>query len=107
MNIKVYLMPFFLFVFSFLLSGQGEIEDEQKIIFRNENTFSASIATNGFALNYRYGKHINAYRKFIYDFDLAYIKHSKENRGPTPGSQRGFVYGKLNHFFAAGRGWLT
>lgn len=82
--------------------SQGEIDEQQRILFRDEQTFAGFINSNGIGINYRYGKRINAFNKTIYDFDLVHIKHSKEEKSPSPlyPNGRSFVYGKLNNFYS-------
>jgi hypothetical protein len=84
-----------------VLFGQGEIDEQNRILFRDEQTFAGFLNSNGLGINYRYGKRINAFNKTIYDVDLAHIKHSKEEKSPSPlyPNGRSFVYGKLNNFY--------
>ncbi len=80
---------------------QGEIDEQKKILYRDEQTFAGFINSNGLGINYRYGKRINAFNKTVYDVDLVHIKHSKEEKSPSPlyPNGRSFVYGKLNNFY--------
>jgi hypothetical protein len=82
-------------VFGLLVFGQGEIDSQKKIFYRNERSASFMLNSNGWGLNYRYGKRTNAFVKNIYDVDFAVLKDSKEVKLSAfgPGS---FVYGKLN-----------
>ena len=83
--------------------SQGEIDDQEKIFYRNERTFGAVISTNGFGGSYRYAKRLDARKKFIYEIDFHHIKHEKEYRVTfTSGQQFGssFVYGKKNSLFS-------
>jgi len=78
--------------------GQGELDEQQKIFFRNERTFAVFFSTDGWGLSYRYGKRLNYLNKRLFDLDLGVIKHPKEVRlsnpyYPTTGS---FVFGKEN-----------
>ena len=80
--------------------SQGEPDEQKKIFFRNEKTFAFTMNTNGWGINYRYAKRINAAKKWIYDGDFNVIKHQKEKKQfsiyPTAGR---FVYGKMNYAF--------
>ena len=85
-----------------LVFSQGEIDDEEKIFYRNESTFGAVISTNGFGGSYRYAKRLDARKKFIYEIDFHYIKHEKEYKVTFTSSQQlgsSFVYGKKNSLF--------
>ncbi len=83
--------------------SQGEIDEQEKIFYRNERTFGATISTNGFGGSYRYAKRLNARRKTIYEIDFHHIKHEKEYRVTFSSNQQfgsSFVYGKKNSFFS-------
>ena len=93
-NIALYL---FILFFSFNSFAQGEIDDEKKIFFRNEKTWGFFVFSNGWGGNYRYGRRINASRKFIWEAGINYIRHPKEFKLTVdPYSATRFVYGKLN-----------
>ena len=62
---------------TFSLKGQGEIDDQVSVLFRDESTFGAFLSSSGFGLNYRYGFFRDARNQFILDADLAYVKHPK------------------------------
>jgi hypothetical protein len=90
----------------FLLSmdvsfAQGDLNEQQKIFFRNEKSLGILINTDGFGLSYREGKRIDFLNKRVLEFDFGTLKHPKEVKlsNPfyqTPGT---FVFGKLNSVF--------
>lgn len=83
--------------------GQGEIDDQDKILFQDERSFSLSLNSNGFGAAYRYGLRKTYLTKTLYDIELAYIKHPKEIKTYTPSSystSRKFVNGKMNAFIS-------
>jgi hypothetical protein len=96
----------FFIVFSVLriACSQGEIDDEEKIFYRNERTFVVSLNTNGIDGGFRYAKRIDAFLKTIYEAEFAFVKDPKETKISSIGSyyyypnQTGnrYVYGKLN-----------
>jgi hypothetical protein len=93
---------FLLSVFSFLpLLAQGEIDNQQRVMLRDERTFGASLNSNGWGLNYRYGYWRNARNQFIIDGDFAYVKHPKEVKTTVAYnySTYRYVYGKENLFW--------
>ncbi len=93
-NIALYL---FILFFSSQLFAQGEIDNEKKIFFRNEKTWGFSLFSNGWGGNYRYGKRLNSFRKFIWEVDMNYIRHPKEIKiSVDPYGATRFVYGKVN-----------
>ena len=88
--------------------GQGELDEQQKIFFRNEKTIALLLNTDGYALSYREGKRIDYLNKRLFEIDLGTFRHPKEIKlsNPyyqTPGT---FVFGKLNSviFIRAGIG---
>jgi hypothetical protein len=81
--------------------GQGELNEEQKIFFRNERSFAILLNTDGFGLSYREGKRIDYLNKKLLEIEFSILKHPKEVRlsNPyyqTPGT---FVFGKINSVF--------
>ncbi len=82
---------------SFLIFSQGEIDNEEKVFFRNEKSWAFFIRNNGFGFNYMKGKRINAFRKYIWEVDMHYLKHHKELKTYYSTQSGGFVYGKT-HF---------
>jgi hypothetical protein len=85
-------------IFTLAVRGQGEIDDQQKIFFRNEKTIALLLNTDGYALSYREGKRIDYLNKRLFEVDLGTFRHPKEVKlsNPyyqTPGT---FVFGKLN-----------
>jgi hypothetical protein len=99
MNLK---SIFWLFLLSLLISvpvfSQGEIDDEKKIFYRDEKSWAFFINNNGFGGNFRKGTRINAFRKFIWEVDMHYVKHAKEIKISNSATQLNqFVYGKM-HF---------
>jgi hypothetical protein len=87
--------------------SQGDLNEQQKIFFRNEKTIAIVLNTNGYGGSYRSGKRIDYLNKKIFDIDFGTLKDSKEVRlsNPyyqTPGS---FVFGKVNSVFYLRAGW--
>lgn len=82
--------------------GQGEIDQQEKLIFQNERSVSIAITSTGFAAGYRFGKRKTYLNKNIFDIELAYIKHPKEVKvSSSPyayATSRKYVYGKTNLF---------
>lgn len=86
-----------------VIFAQGEIDDQEKIFYRNERTFAATLASNGFAGNFRYAKRIDAFRKTSYEIGFAYLKHEKEYKisySSSPQLGGSFVFGKTNSLFS-------
>ncbi|MBA4321289.1 MAG: hypothetical protein C0408_00580 [Odoribacter sp.] len=78
--------------------GQGELNEQQKIFFRNERTFAILLNTDGFGLSYREGKRINYLNKKLLEIEISTLRHPKEVKLPNPAYQTPgtFVFGKIN-----------
>lgn len=83
------------------LLAQGEIDDQLRVMLRDERTFGGSLNSNGWGLNYRYGYWRNARNQFIIDGDFAYVKHPKEVKSTISYNYNSYryVYGKENLFW--------
>jgi hypothetical protein len=82
--------------------SQGEIDDQDKIFYRNERTFAGTINTNGYGLGFRYAKRLDGYRKSTYELEFSYVKDEKETKISLNTSQQlgnSFVPGKVNAFY--------
>jgi hypothetical protein len=80
------------------LTAQGEIDEQQKVFFRNERSFALLLNSDGFGINYREAKRINYLNKRLLELDLGTLKHPKEYRVSNPYAQTAgsFIFGKLN-----------
>jgi len=83
------------------LSAQGEIDEQQRVMFRDESSFGGFLNSNGFGVNYRYGFWRDARNQFILDGDLSYVKHPKEVKIQVAYNYntRRYVFGKENLFW--------
>lgn len=80
--------------------AQGELDQQQKVFFRNERSFAALLNTDGLGISYRAAKRINFLNKRFLEFEAGTLKSPKEYRQRTMFSQGGsFVFGKLNSAF--------
>lgn len=98
------LLTIFIFIaaVSFSLSAQGEIDEQNKVFYRNERTLGLNLNTNGLGISYREGKRLDFLNKRIIDIDINIIKHPKEVKLSNPWVQAGgsFVFGKMNNLFS-------
>jgi hypothetical protein len=83
------------------LMAQGEIDDQLRVMLRDESTIGVFLNSNGFGANYRYGFWRNARNQFIIDGDFSYVKHPKEVKTTVAYdySTHRYVYGKQNLFW--------
>ncbi len=99
MRFVILIIPVILF--STFVFSQGEIQ-ETRMYNRDAKTFALLLKSNGFGLNYRYGKRIDGYRKNLYGITLTTIKSFKETKTQNPylsNSNKKFVFGKTNSVF--------
>ncbi|MEZ5072520.1 MAG: hypothetical protein R2751_16520, partial [Bacteroidales bacterium] len=89
--------------------AQGEIDEDIRLMFRDESTYAISLNSNGFGLNYRYGFWRDARNQFLLEGEFGYAKHPKETKvlGNYAYSTRRYVFGKENLFWdlKAMAGW--
>jgi hypothetical protein len=81
---------------------QGEIDEQPKIMLRNEKTGIVFLTSTGIGGGYRFGKRIVARKQTLYDFEITNTKDPKEVRLTSNNytySSRSYVYGKENTFF--------
>jgi hypothetical protein len=80
-----------------LLFAQGELNEEQKVFFRNERSFAILLNTDGIGVSYRGAKRIDYLNKRLIEIEAGTLKHPKEYKLSNPYIQGGtFVFGKLN-----------
>jgi hypothetical protein len=81
-----------------IVMAQGELDQDDKIFYRDEKTGGINLNSNGFSLNFRYGKRLDGYNKRIYLIDLSVIKDAKEDKQLKTGypNYGRFAYGKQN-----------
>jgi hypothetical protein len=79
--------------------SQGELDEQEKIFYRNERTFAGLLNSNGIGANFRYAKRIDGFRKTLYEAEINYLKHPKEKRITITETNRSIIYGKLNSVF--------
>jgi len=91
------------------LLAQGEIDEQLRVMLRDERTFAGFLNSNGWGANYRYGYWRNYRNQFIIDADFAYVKHPKEVKSTVSYNYNSYryVYGKANLFWElkATAGW--
>lgn len=80
--------------------GQGELDKQKKVFYRNERTGAIFFSTDGYGLSYREGKRINYLNKKLLEFDIGHVVHPKEYRLNSYYQTSGtFVFGKTNSVF--------
>ena len=100
-NMKRRLSLFILLAFFVITSGfgQGEIADEAQVFYRNERTFSGTLYSNGWGLDFSKSRRKDAFSSLTYSIGFNTINHPKEYKSQSPytaGWGRSYVFGKLN-----------
>ncbi len=79
--------------------AQGEIDDEARIFYRNERTFSGTLSSTGWSVGMQYAKRRNAFKSLVYGGEIGSLRHPKEYKSQSPyagGWGTGYVFGKTN-----------
>lgn len=86
---------------AFKLNAQGELNEQQKVFFRNERSYAVMLNSDGFGLGYREAKRIDFLNKRFFEIDAGTLKHPKEYKISNPYTigAGSFVFGKLNSVF--------
>jgi hypothetical protein len=80
--------------------AQGELNEQQRVFFRNERSFAVLLNTDGIGISYRGAKRIDYLNKRILEIEAGTLKHPKEYKLSNPYTQSGtYVFGKLNSTF--------
>jgi len=80
--------------------AQGELNQEQKIFFRNEKSFGVLLNTDGIGISYREAKRIDFRNKRLLEIDGGNLRNQKEYKQSSPYTQGGsYFFGKLNSVF--------
>jgi hypothetical protein len=90
-----------IFIFGTIsLYSQGELNEQQKVFFRNERSFGILLNTDGVGGSYREARRIDFRNKRLLEIDGGNLKNSKEYRQSSYYTQGGsYIYGKLNTAF--------
>ncbi len=96
----IFLLTFFLIIVTEVFS-QGEIDDQQRLFYRNESTWGGNLSSTGYGASYRYARRINFFNQRLYEVGFNVVRHPKEIRISNPyyPGNRSFIFGKENFFF--------
>jgi hypothetical protein len=83
------------------LYGQGELNEQQKVFFRNEKSFGILLSTDGIGVSYREAKRIDFRNKKLLEFDAGTLRDQKEYKQASSVTPQGgsYIFGKLNSTF--------
>jgi hypothetical protein len=98
---KLLIIAVFLLYGPASLLAQGDLEEQQLIMLRNERSFAAMLNSDGMGLGYREAKRIDYLNKRILEIDVGNLKHPKEYKAPNQYSQSAgtIIFGKMNSVF--------
>ncbi len=78
--------------------SQGELDNEIKEFYRNEQTLALEANSQGWGFGFRYGRRQDGFRKRLYDVSFTTVRHAREVK--LAGEAGRFVYGKLNSMYS-------
>lgn len=85
---------------SYSLFGQGDLNEQQKVFFRNERSLGFVLSSDGYGMSFRGANRIDYLNKRLLEFDFGALKNAKEFKQTSLYAQGGsFIYGKLNSTF--------
>jgi hypothetical protein len=98
-------MWFRIFFICFVLSSaetfaQQPDDETTTVSYHKIKYFGFGLATNGYSGHYRYGKHITAKKKRLYEAEFTTFRHPKEaRRASSSPTTRSYVFGKVNYAY--------
>lgn len=82
------------------LLAQGELDEQQKAFFRNEQSFGIQLNTDGIGVSYRAAKRLDFRNKNLIEIDFGTLRNQKEYKQSNASASGGsYVYGKMNSTF--------
>lgn len=82
------------------LFGQGELDEQQKVFFRNERSFGLLLNSDGLGLSYRGAKRKDYRNKRLFEIDAGTLKDPREYKQQSQWTQgNSYIFGKLNSTF--------
>jgi hypothetical protein len=86
--------------------SQGEIDNQKRILFKNERSYGVFLTSNGFGGDFTYAQRINARNHTLYQVELYTLKHPQEVKMSNSFySNKSFVFGKINNFYTLKGQW--
>jgi hypothetical protein len=80
------------------LSAQGELNEQQKVFFRNERSFAILLNTDGVGISYRAAKRVDYLNKHFLEIEAGTLKDPKEY-SQSNDYDNTLIFGKLNSTF--------
>lgn len=83
----------------YIVYAQGDLNQQQKVFFRNERSFAFLLSTDGMGISYRSAKRIDFLNKRFLEFEAGTLKSAKEYRQRNLIEGGSYVFGKQNSTF--------
>jgi hypothetical protein len=96
---KLLILAVVLLFGTFSLYAQGELNEQQKVFFRNERSFAILLNTDGYGFGYRSAKRIDYLNKRLIEIETGVLKHPKEYKQSAYSQGGSFFFGKMNSTF--------
>jgi hypothetical protein len=96
---KLLITAVILLFYSFSLLAQGELNEQQRVFFRNERSFAILLNTDGYGAGYRGAKRIDYLNKRLIEVEAGILKHPKEFKQSAYSQGGSFIFGKMNSTF--------
>lgn len=97
---KLLITAVFISLGALSIHAQGELDEQQKVFFRNERSFGILLNSDGIGISYREAKRVDYRNKILLEFDGGTLRDSKEYKQQSAYTQGGsYIYGKLNSTF--------
>jgi len=96
---KLLILAVVLLFGTFSLYAQGELNEQQKVFFRNERSFAILLNTDGYGVGYRSAKRIDYLNKRLFEVETGILKHPKEFKQSAYTQGGSFIFGKMNSTF--------
>lgn len=84
---------------AFAVYAQGDLDQQQKVFFRNERSFAFLLNTDGMGISYRTAKRVDYLNKRFIEFEAGTLKSPKEYRQRNLVEGGSYVFGKQNSTF--------
>src|SRR5664280_67043 len=97
---KLLILAVVVLVGTISLYAQGELNEQQKVFFRNEKSFAILLNSDGLGVSYRAAKRIDYRNKNLFEIDAGSLRNIKEYRQESVNVQgSSYIFGKLNSTF--------
>src|SRR5664280_398245 len=97
---KLLILAVVVLVGTISLYAQGELNEQQKVFFRNEKSFAILLNSDGLGVSYRAAKRIDYRNKNLFEIDAGSLRNIKEYRQESLNVQgSSYIFGKLNSTF--------